>query len=72
VPGDLARVSRVSDREPDQLRYLGELGLFPGVEVRVTAKLPFDGPLRIVIGAADHIIGRTLAAAVNVDDVVHG
>lgn len=69
VAGDVARVSRVSDREPDQLRYLGELGLYPGVEVTVLEKLPFDGPLRIEIGMDHHIIGRTLAAAVNVDDV---
>jgi hypothetical protein len=34
--------------------------------------LPFDGPIRIVIGAASHIIGRTLAAAVNVDSVERG
>ncbi len=67
--GDIARVSRVSDRDPDQLRYLGELGLFPGVEVRVTEKLPFDGPLRITIGDREYVIGRTLAAAVNVVQV---
>ncbi len=69
--GDRARVSRVSDRDPDQLRYLGELGLYPGVEINVEEKLPFDGPIRIAIGAATHIIGRTLAAAVNVDSVEH-
>ncbi len=67
--GDRARVSRVSDRDPDQLRYLGELGLFPGVDLIVQEKLPFDGPLRIAIGADTHIIGRTLATAVNVDSV---
>jgi len=69
--GDRARVSRVSDRDPDQLRYLGELGLYPGVEINVEEKLPFDGPIRIAIGTATHIIGRTLAAAVNVDSVEH-
>jgi DtxR family Mn-dependent transcriptional regulator len=68
-PGDTARVSRVSDRDPDQLRYLGELGLYPGVEINVEEKLPFDGPIRIAIGEGNHIIGRTLAAAVNVDSV---
>ncbi len=70
VAGDVARVSRVSDREPDQLRYLGELGLYPGVEVTVVEKMPVDGPLRIEIGTDSHIIGRTLAAAVNVDGVI--
>lgn len=68
-PGDRAKVSRVSDRDPDQLRYLGELGLYPGVQIDVEEKLPFDGPIRIAIGEGTHIIGRTLAAAVNVDSV---
>ena len=68
-PGDTATVSRVSDRDPDQLRYLGELGLYPGVEINIEEKLPFDGPIRIAIGEDNHIIGRTLAAAVNVDSV---
>jgi DtxR family transcriptional regulator, Mn-dependent transcriptional regulator len=68
-PGDSARVSRVSDRDPDQLRYLGEMGLYPGVEISVEEKLPFDGPIRIAIGDDTHIIGRTLASAVNVDSV---
>jgi DtxR family Mn-dependent transcriptional regulator len=57
---------RVSDRDPEQLRYLGGLGLFPGVDVTVVEQLPFEGPIKIRIDAADHIIGRPLAAAVHV------
>jgi len=67
-PGMSATVTRVSDRVPEQLRYLGSLGLFPGVNVRVNEKLPFDGPIRIQIGDVEHIIGRPLAASVHVDD----
>jgi DtxR family transcriptional regulator, Mn-dependent transcriptional regulator len=67
-PGSTGIVTRVSDRDPEQLRYLGGLGLFPGVAVTVVEKLPFDGPIRIqVVGGAEHIIGRTLAASVHVE-----
>jgi DtxR family Mn-dependent transcriptional regulator len=59
-------VSRVSDRDPEQLRYLGDLGLYPGVEVVVVERLPFDGPLRIRVAGREHVIGRPLAGAVNV------
>jgi DtxR family Mn-dependent transcriptional regulator len=66
-PGQTVRVSRVSDRDPDQLRYLGELGLYPGTEVTVLEKLPFEGPVRITVGGVEHVIGRPLAASVNVE-----
>ena len=66
--GATATVTRVSDRDPEQLRYLGGLGLFPGVAVTVVEKLPFEGPIRIqVVGGAEHIIGRPLAASVHVE-----
>ena len=65
-PGDTATVSRVSDRDPEQLRYLGGLGLYPGATVSLAERLPFDGPLRIEVGGAEHVIGRSLAAAVHV------
>lgn len=65
-PGDAAQISRVSDRDPDQLRYLGDLGLYPGTTVKVIEKLPFEGPVRIEVKGVGHVIGRPLAANVNV------
>jgi len=32
----------------------------------VIERLPFDGPLRIQVGGAEHVIGRSLAATVHV------
>ena len=66
APGERATICRVSDRDPEQLRYLGALGLYPGVAVAVLEKLPFEGPIRIGVGDAEHVIGRPLAAAVRV------
>ncbi|MDQ3045821.1 MAG: metal-dependent transcriptional regulator [Chloroflexota bacterium] len=65
--GERATVRRVSDRNPDQLRYLGELGLRPGTSIAVLEKLPFDGPIRIRISQADHVIGVSLASVINVE-----
>lgn len=64
--GEPARVQRVSDRDPEQLRYLEELGIRPGVTVRVLETLPFDGPLRLEVSGVEHVIGRPLAAVVQV------
>ena len=66
--GEGAVIARVSDRDPEQLRYLGGLGLRPGIPVVILERLPFEGPIRIGVGDAEHIIGRPLAAAVRVND----
>jgi len=66
--GQRGIVSRVSDRDPEQLRYLGSIGLVLGAVVTVLERLPFEGPLRIGVDGAEHVIGRPLAAAVHVDD----
>jgi DtxR family Mn-dependent transcriptional regulator len=66
VPGQCAEVRRVSDRDPERLRYLEELGIRPGVVIRMVEVLPFDGPLRLEVGGIEHVIGRPLAAVVRV------
>jgi DtxR family Mn-dependent transcriptional regulator len=66
APGDIAVVHRVSDRDPERLRYLEQLGLRPGASVRLVEALPFDGPLRLEIAGAEQVIGRPLAATVQV------
>jgi DtxR family Mn-dependent transcriptional regulator len=62
-------VSRVSDRDPEQLRYLRTLGIVPGAKVTVIEHLPFEGPVRIRVltsdeEGAEHVLGRVLAGAV--------
>lgn len=65
-PGTPAVVVRVSDRDPEQLRFLGGLGVRPGATVEVIERLPFDGPLRIAVTGQEHVIGVPLATSVNV------
>ena len=66
-----ARVRRVSDKDGDRLRYLAELGITPGVRVRVLDRAPFDGPLTIGVGhdtGTNRIIGPALAAEILVEE----
>jgi DtxR family Mn-dependent transcriptional regulator len=66
VPGQSAAVRRVSDRDPERLRYLEALGIRPGVAIRVLEALPFEGPLRLAVDGAERMIGRPLAAVIQV------
>jgi DtxR family Mn-dependent transcriptional regulator len=62
--GDTARVEAVSDRNGERLRYLAELGIVPGAEVRIVAREPFDGPIALRVGADTRTIGPALATQI--------
>lgn len=64
------RVVRVSDEDPEMLRYLAELEITPGAELVVVSKAPFDGPITLRIGATLHSIGPALAAQVMVEPLI--
>lgn len=56
----------VKDEKPDLLRYLATLGIFPNVQITVKDKAPFNGPLLIQVGTAEHSIGGEAAESVYV------
>lgn len=59
-----ATVVRVSSEDPDKLRYLGSLGLYPNAAVCVVEKLPFNGPLRVLVDGDEYVLGAELAGDV--------
>jgi DtxR family Mn-dependent transcriptional regulator len=59
--------TRVSDSDPDMLRWLGERGIAPGDEFEVLDKQPFDGPLFVRFGDDVHVLGGALARAMRVE-----
>lgn len=65
--GQSAYVTRVSDRNPSLLRYLAGISLQPGAHVSLVARAPFEGPLTLRIGNAEHAVGPALAAQVVVE-----
>ena len=67
-PGQHGRFTRISDHDPEMLRYLAERGIAPGDEFEVVDKQPFGGPLFVRFGADVHAFGGMLAAAMRVDE----
>src|SRR5215211_3230667 len=64
--GTKATVSRVPDGDGELLRYLAKLKLTPGSRLEVRESAPFDGPVTVRVGGADHAISRELAAQIAV------
>ena len=57
---------RISDADPEMLRYLAERGIAPGDTFEVVEKQPFDGPLFVRFGEDVHVLGGSLAGAMRV------
>jgi DtxR family transcriptional regulator, Mn-dependent transcriptional regulator len=57
---------RVSDSDPEMLRYLAGRGISPGDRLTVRERQPFGGPLFVRFGAREHAIGGQLARAMRV------
>lgn len=58
---------RVSDSDPEKLRYLAEHDISIGDELEVVDRQPFGGPLFVRIGGTEHALGGQLAAAIRVE-----
>jgi DtxR family transcriptional regulator, Mn-dependent transcriptional regulator len=66
-PGRAGTFARVSDSDPEMLRYLARRGIRPGARVRVMGLEPFGGPLRIDVGGREHAVGRELADKIRIE-----
>lgn len=65
-PGETGRFVRVSDADPEKLRYLGARGIAIGDRVEVVAVEPFGGPVTARFGSEEHALGTELAAVMRV------
>ncbi len=66
-PGARGRFTRVSDADPEMLRWLAERCVRPGDELEVLEKQPFGGPLTVRVGDAVHVLGGGIAAAMRIE-----
>src|SRR5919204_3720188 len=64
--GQAGTFPRVSDSDPEMLRYLAERGIRPGAPLRVTGSQPFRGPLMVEVGGREHALGEELAEKMRV------
>jgi DtxR family Mn-dependent transcriptional regulator len=66
-PGDRGVFVRISDADPEMLRYLGEHGISVGDRFEVVEKQPFAGPLFVRFDERTHVLGGALALAMRVE-----
>jgi len=66
-PGAEGTFSRVSDSDPEMLRYLAGCGIHPGARLRVTRVQPFGGPVFVAVGDDEHALGGELAGKMRVE-----
>ena len=65
-PGAIGSFVRVSDSDPEMLRYLAAEGIALGDRVEVTRRQPFGGPVFVRVGDLEHPLGGELARAMRI------
>jgi DtxR family transcriptional regulator, Mn-dependent transcriptional regulator len=65
--GVSGRFVRVSDSDPEMLRYLAQRGIALGDRLEVVDRQPFGGPVFVRFGEREHPIGGALASAMRID-----
>ncbi len=65
-PGDAGELVRVSDADPEMLRYLAGRGIRPGGQIEVIERQPFGGPLLVSVDGREHTLGGELPRAMRV------
>jgi DtxR family Mn-dependent transcriptional regulator len=66
-PGVRGRFVRVSDSDPEMLRYLHNRGITIGAAFDVLDRQPFGGPITVRFGQREHVLGGALARAMRVE-----
>jgi len=67
APGEAGTFVRVSDANPEMLRYLAEQGIMPGGRIHVLERQPFGGPVRMSVDGCEHTLGGGLLRAMRVN-----
>ena len=62
--GDKLVVVEVDDQDADLLRYLGEMGIYPGTRLELIDCAPFNGPLMLQVGDTQHNLGYQAAKSI--------
>jgi DtxR family Mn-dependent transcriptional regulator len=65
--GAMGRFVRISDSDPEMLRYLDDRGVRLGDQLEVVDRQPFGGPLTVRVGDRLHTLGGGLARAMRVE-----
>jgi DtxR family Mn-dependent transcriptional regulator len=55
--GQSVIVTRLDDEDPDLLRYVGDLGLYPETAVEVLGREPFGGAIHLRVNGVERTLG---------------
>lgn len=64
APGQVAEVSRVMTNHAERLRFLADSGLQLGSRIEIIDRQPFRGPITLLVGGRERVIGSELAGLV--------
>lgn len=67
--GSDVKIARISDRDPEKLRVLGQLGIVPGRRVRILEESIWESPITIELEGARISVPLGLARVVGVEVV---
>jgi DtxR family Mn-dependent transcriptional regulator len=66
APGEHGIFVRISDSNPEMLKFLTAQGIAIGDRIEMVGRQPFDGPVIVRINGGEHALGSLLAAAMRV------
>ena len=66
-PGKTVLIAEVDD-DPELLRYVARLGLYPGIILKIESVEPLNGPLKVTIAGKSVIVGREVARSISVTE----
>jgi DtxR family Mn-dependent transcriptional regulator len=55
-------VAKIKDETLEVLKYIAALGLLPGASIEIVEKAPFDGPVTVKVGGANHALSLSMAS----------
>ena len=67
--GETVFISRVKTRDSDRLQYFAKVGLVPEAQIRIEARAPFGGAVRLRVGLDECVLGTELADSIFVTRV---
>ncbi len=71
LPGQSATIAEVSDDDAGLLAHLGKLKLTPGKKITLLERVDFDGSMVLRLSNRKVTISRSVAAAIQVDEVTN-
>jgi DtxR family Mn-dependent transcriptional regulator len=57
-------IVKIKDETPEVLEYIAALGLLPGASIEIVERAPFDGPVTVKVGGANHALSLSMASII--------